>query len=385
MIPRIISFLFLLSLLVSCNAPTPSTEGIAEFPPTPFPDTPSPSAIDAPLVESPSLVKIRFVTELDGWGVTETQIVRTNDGGITWYDVTPPALTETGHSVDWFVLDASHVWIQKADFENFPHGGFLYRTFDGGITWITIDVPFSEGQMSFLNESNGWMLADLGVGAGSNAVAVYQTTDGGAAWSLKFINDPNHASESDSLPLGGLKYGLTPLNMQTAFIYGVVYAPGTAYLFRTDDGGAAWSPVSLLLPPNSANAELTIEQISFTTANDAFLLLRNTSDPISTAIYVSNDSGTTWSLAPTLIPGSGEADFLSANEAIFYNRDEFYVTRDAAQTWNNVSPDIDFSEIFIGMDFLDTSTGYVITQDPTNHRSLYRTGDGGATWFPIIP
>ena len=31
-------------------------------------------------------------------------------------------------------------------------------------------------------------------------------------------------------------------------------------------------------------------------------------------------------------------------------------------------------------------TGYVISQDPTtNHRSLYRTEDGGITWFPIIP
>jgi photosystem II stability/assembly factor-like uncharacterized protein len=382
----VISTLFLLLLVVSCNAPSPSSpEALADIPSSPLPDTSSPSVIDAPLVESPSLIRIRFITELDGWGVTETQIVRTNDGGIAWYDVTPPALTEIGYSVNWFALDNSHVWILKTDFENFPNGGFLYRTFDGGITWITINVPFSSGHMSFLDESNGWMLADLGVGAGSNAVAVYQTGDGGATWRLKFINDPNHASESDSLPLGGLKYGLTPLNMQTAWIHGVVYAPGAAYLFRADDGGATWSQVALPLPPDSANAELVIEKISFVTQTDAYLVMRVTSEPISTAVYVSNDAGNTWSLTPAIIPGGGEADFLSANEAIVYNRDEFYVTRDAAQAWSIVSPDVDFGEIFIGMDFLNTAAGYVITQDPTNHRSLYRTDDGGATWFPVIP
>jgi hypothetical protein len=99
-------------------------------------------------------------------------------------------------------------------------------------------TPFSGGDLQFLDPGNGWVLADLGVGAGSNAVAVYQTTDGGGTWSQKYINDPNAADAGDSLPLGGLKAGLAPLNMQTAWVYGVTYAPGSPYLFRTDDGGA---------------------------------------------------------------------------------------------------------------------------------------------------
>ena len=46
----------------------------------------------------------------------------------------------------------------------------------------TSNTPFSRGDLRFLDEDNGWMIADLGVGAGSNAVAIYQTTDGGARW-----------------------------------------------------------------------------------------------------------------------------------------------------------------------------------------------------------
>ena len=250
----ILTILILVFVSTACNAPTIATQQVVEIPPTPFPDTPAPPEIKAPLVESPSLVKIRFVNKLDGWGVTETRIVRTNDGAITWHNVTPTELTEIGHSVELFVLDNNRVWVQKPDFENYPNGGILFRTFDGGITWTTVKTPFSGGHLNFLDENQGWMLADLGVGAGSNAVAVFQTTDGGMTWTLKFINDPNHAGASDSLPLGGLKFGLAPLDMQTAWIYGVVYAPGTPYLFRTDDGGAAWSRVALPLPAHSENA-----------------------------------------------------------------------------------------------------------------------------------
>lgn len=377
------SFLFLLSSLVACNAPAATPNLIPE---TEILEIPAPVEINAPLIESPSLIKIRFLNERDGWGVTETQIVRTNDGAITWYNVTPPDVTETGYSVDWFVLDNENVWIQQADFANYPFAGFQYHTSDGGINWNKVDVPFSGAHISFLDSKNGWALADLGVGAGSNAVAVYQTTDGGATWTQKFINDPNHPNASESLPLGGLKYGLAPLNMQTAWIFGVVYAPGTPYIFRTDDGGATWSSVTLPLPTGSENAEVGIEQMSVVSANVVFIKLRALSDSSNLVIYVSNDGGDTWSLTPTMIPGGGDADFLSDGEMILYNREQFYVTHDAARTWSIIPPDIKFGESFSSMDFVDPSYGYVLTQDPTtNQRSLYRTEDGGITWFPVIP
>ncbi|HMS00770.1 MAG TPA: hypothetical protein PKK96_00050 [Anaerolineales bacterium] len=376
-------FLFLTLYLVACNAPAATPNLIPE---TEKLETPAPVEINAPLIESPSLIKIHFLNERDGWGITETQIVRTNDGGITWYSVTPPDVTETGYSVDWFVLDNDHVWIQQPDFANYPFGGFQFATTDGGINWKKIAVPFSDAHVSFLDANNGWAMADLGVGAGSNAVAVYQTTDGGATWIQKFINDPNHANASESLPLGGLKYGLAPLNMQTAWIYGVVYAPGTPYLFRTDDGGATWSSVMLPLPAGGENAELSVEQISFANGNAIFLVMRNTSDAINTPIYLSTDSGSAWLLTPTSIPGSGEVSFISADELVVYNREQFYITRDAANTWSIIPPDIKFGDSFSTMDFVSATTGYVVSQDPTtNHRSLYRTDDGGATWFPVIP
>src|SRR5919108_515060 len=78
---------------------------------------------------------------------------------------------------------------------------------------------------------------------------------------------------SDTLPLGGIKADLIPLNMQTAWVGGVTYAPGTVYLYRTDDAGHSWSVVNLGLPTGAENAELGIDkdQLQFVSAQNGFL------------------------------------------------------------------------------------------------------------------
>ena len=357
-----------------------------EIPPTPYPDTPAPPEINTQLVESPAFVDIRFFNELDGWGVTETYIVRTNDGGITWYDVTPPDLEEIGSTVQTFILDKDHAWVQKPDFNNFPNNGLLYHTADGGLTWSISSTPFSGGDLSFIDAGNGWMLADLGVGAGSNAVAVFQTDDSGETWTRTYTNDPNDPEAADSLPLGGLKSDLVPINMQTAWVGGVIYSPGTAYLFRTDDGGQTWAPVSLELPAGAEEFELGIDrdQLHFVSASDGYLIVRMSGDSTQTAVYVTSDGGDTWTLMPTLIPNAGQSDFLSAEEGIIYNGEQFYVTRDAARTWATVTPDIVFGDSFALMDFVNPDSGWVVSV-VEDHHSLYRTHDGGRTWLPVIP
>lgn len=390
------TILFVLALILSaCNisvtsfpvAPTQPVEQPTEIHPTPVPDTPAPPAIDAPVVESPALSEIHFLNELDGWGVTETQIVRTNDGGVTWHNVTPPDITETGSTVATFILDNQHAWVQKPDFNNFPNNGLLYRTTDGGLTWTISSTPFSGGDLSFTDVTNGWMLADLGVGAGSNAVAIFQTADGGATWTQTYTNDPNLPDAGDSLPLGGIKSDLVPLNKQIAWVSGVTYAPGTVYLFRTDDGGHNWTPVTLELPAGAENFELGVDkdQLQFVSANDGFLAVRMSGEATQTAVYITNDGGNSWTLTPTLIPNAGASAFLSAREAIIYNGEQFYVTHDAARTWTTVSPNIVFGDSFADMDFVNPNTGWVVTVDAANHHSLNRTTDGGATWYPELP
>ena len=223
-------------------------------------------------------------------------------------------------------------------------------------------------------------------GAGSNAVAVFQTMDSGATWIQRYTNDPNLPEAGDSLPLGGLKADLVPLDMQTAWVGGVVYSPGTIYLYRTDDRGQNWTQESLELPDGAENFELGIDedQVQFVSAEDGFLVVRMSGDSTQTAVYITNDGGDTWQLTPTLIPNAGASDFLSAQEAIIYNGEQFYVTRDAGRTWTTVSPDIVFGDSFATMEFVNLNSGWILTV-ANEKRSLYRTHDGGATWLPVTP
>lgn len=384
-----IALILLVAILAACGNNNPAGGSIpkpqaALLLPT---DTPPPAEIKAPRIESPVLEKIDMLSELNGWGLTETQVARTNDGGTTWYDVTPEGVPETGTNVDLFVLDNDHAWMQQPVFENFPNGGILYRTVDGGKTWTKAEVPFSRGALRFLDAQNGWVLADLGVGAGSNAVAVYQTINGGETWKQMFINDPNNAVAGDSLPLGGLKSDLIPLNMKTAFIAGTTYAPGEIYLFRTDDGGQTWAQVSVNVPKGMENSEVSIDrdQIKFISANDGFLALRISGDATQTAVYVTNDAGKTWAVPSLPLDGAGASVWLSKQEAILFNGKQFYVTHDSARTWVTVSPNVDFSNSFLSMDFVNTSVGWVLTIGAYNHHALYRTTDGGTTWSAVLP
>src|SRR5215216_3377795 len=102
-----IGLLVLALILSGCNIsvtsfpessvpPVENTVEPTEVPPTPYPDTPAPPSLAAPLIEAPAFIDIQFFNVLDGSGATETYIVRTNDGGSHWYDVTPPDLDAAG-------------------------------------------------------------------------------------------------------------------------------------------------------------------------------------------------------------------------------------------------------------------------------------------------
>ena len=392
-----LSFLFLLLILLSACAPaSPNVEASkvpeatqtmeeSQVAPLTVVETPLPAVVEAPIIEAPSIVNIEMLDEVYGWAITEEHIIRTNDGGVTWYNVTPGNLADAGYLVYTSFLDADTAWVQFPDMNKYPNGGKLYRTIDGGLTWETFTTPFSGGSLHFVDANNGWMMADLGVGAGSMAVSIFQTSDGGKTWNRTYTNDPNLAEASDTLPLGGIKNLILPLDAETAWVGGVVYAPGQTYLFRSDDGGKTWFNINLVLPENTAESELSLQDMVFITPTNGLLALRITSETPQTIVYITEDGGNTWVQSPVAFEGYGILETPSASEMIFYTADQFYVTKDAGVTIQQISPEIKFGDSIIDMSFANSQTGWVITASPSNERTLYKTTDGGATWTPLIP
>ncbi len=381
MIRRIIGLILCASLLAACTPEliprpvTPQPAGPTSTPPT---DTPAP--INAPVVTAPALTSIHMLDETQGWGISETQVLRTIDGGATWYDIGPKEAKQLGYAATSDFLDMQHAWVLVADPQDMLKGT-LYRTADGGATWDSVAVPFGGGDMQFLDAKNGWMMASLGAGAGSMGVAVYRTGDGGSTWIEAYTNDPNQQGAGSSLPLGGLKGGLAAINMQTAWIGGVIYTPGVIYLYRSDDGGMSWQQVPVTVPTGYEQAEISALAPRFLGVGTAFLPVTISSqNGVMLTIYVSHDGGNTWVGTPTMIPQGGQADFVTGKDGFIWNGTAFYVTHDAAQTWAPVDPDVKFTDNFAGMDFVSPTKGWVITNDGSGTSALYVTVDGGKTW-----
>lgn len=365
---------FSVLILTACtgpnSVPVPLTQGPTLAPPT----------INAPIVTNPGLASIHMVDENNGWGITDTTVVRTDDGGVTWYQVGPASVTTLGFSASSDFLDALHGWIVITDSKN-PDAGMLYWTSDGGKNWLSEVVPFGSGSLHFLDANKGWIMASLGAAAGSMAVAIFQTTDGGKTWTQTYTNDPNQAGSASSLPLGGLKDGMTPLDGQTAFIGGVIYTPGVIYLYKTSDGGHTWNSITVQVPLGYELADYDTVGPKFVTSKDAFLPVQVSSqNGVVLAIYVSHDGGFTWVLTRTMIPQGASMEFVSPTQGFVWNGTAFYVTHDGAGSWTTVPPDVAFGDNFAGMDFISPTTGFILTNDVTGARNLYKTVDGAATW-----
>ena len=131
-----ISLVSVLLLLAACTRPEiipiPVTQG-----PTLPPETPAPVVIHAPIVSAPSLVSIHMLDESNGWGINDNNVLRTDDGGVTWYNVSPLNVSALGYSATSDFLDANHGWVLVPDTNN-PLIGTLYRTGDGGSTWTSV-------------------------------------------------------------------------------------------------------------------------------------------------------------------------------------------------------------------------------------------------------
>lgn len=380
---RACSVVSLIVLAGACSPrllPLPATQK-----PTVIAETPSAVAIQAPAISNPGLVQLHMLDQNNGWGIGDKAIVRTADGALTWHNVSPTGAAAFGYSVTADFLDTLHAWVLIPE-ANDMLTGTLYRTPDGGVSWTKIQVPFSGGDLHFLDARQGWMMASLGAGAGSMGVAVFQSTDGGAFWTQTYTNDPNQTGAGNSLPLGGLKDGMAVLDMHRAWIGGVVYTPGLIYLYQTNDAGRTWQQSQVAPPPGYEQAELETTGPIFISSQIGYLPVHvSFQNGVMLAIYATRDAGNSWRLSPTLIPQGGAADFVSAQAGLVWNGTQFYGTSDAAQTWKTISPDVAFADTFAGMDFVSPTVGFVLKSDAAGTRSLYKTLDGGATWNRLSP
>lgn len=358
--------LVLAMLFVAC-APTTAAKASPS-------QTPSASSTSSPTSSiTDSLLYVRM-TSLDVmWAETPTRVIRSTDRGQHWTDVTPVPHGEGG---SFFALDDDRAWF--VTILSPASGSDIYHTVDGGKIWarsgaaLAINGPES---LDFVDPIHGWATVGLGAAAGSEGVAVLRSVDGGASWSrVADTGDPTTASPSPSGLAFRCDKGAAVFGSKNVGLLPVECAGGPPYIYRTHDGGAHWTSISL---PNLASMAY-FGQAEFLSATDVVLIGHYyATGPVPT-ILVSHDAGITWQ--PHSLPGSASVDFESTSSGWQLDT-PIQETEDGGQTWHPLStpaPPFKASD----MALQDLGKGTAVAWSST---AIYRTDDGAATWQKITP
>jgi photosystem II stability/assembly factor-like uncharacterized protein len=355
-------------------------------------------------------IDITYIHMVDtnlGWGIgglsqASDHVFRTQDGGNTWHDVTPPQpAPAAGNAVAalGYFKDASTGWVVYGpiDWGGVPPYILVWSTHDGGNSW-TYGAIYSSSvyaetfrplYMDFIDSHNGWVLVLLGEGMMHEYVALFGTQDGGATWTD--ITDPLSQNDIQSFPKTGMVFVDSQNGWLTRDAQGVDQAP---HVIRTSDGGVTWTRIDLPAPAgttgwfdNNACGMYDPFVLSLSSAIFAMKCLDTVTYHVQhDYLYTTSDGGQTWKSAPLpadfTIPDSGGALYFSdAQTGLAFSR-MMYRTQDGGQTWTPVRPlavnwDGQFS-------FIDMLNAWAVARD-SGQIALVKTSNGGLTWTDLLP
>jgi photosystem II stability/assembly factor-like uncharacterized protein len=361
----------------------------------------SPTATSTPTLRNPTspIKALRMFDHLNGWALTDQNILLTKDGGQIWKDVTPSGSTYGQYAYGDFMND-HYAWIVSTA-HPMDNSVNVLRTSDGGQHWqsstISVSTVMPLDPPHFLTTQEGFLELDIGGGAaGSEGAGIFHTTDGGQNWS----ETANTSQPDGSFPLGGHKSGIAFKDAQNGWATGQD-ASNTPWLYVTHDGGHTWNKQSL--PPIATDPTA---QLNYKTTPPVFFgntgFLPVTASGMFSAnaaaytsvmyIYKTTDGGTTWTLInPEHGFGSSNAAGWTSDDLYIADVNHAWGTDTTGQVWgtsdgfNNwqllnsqMTGDPNSDANIKALSFVDVSYGWAITKT-----KLLHTTDGGKTWSEI--
>ena len=195
-----------------------------------------------------------------------TQIYRSTDGGATW-----SSRGTLGTSANRIVADP--LTVNTAYAYNAQNSNGLYKSTDGGATWTSSStgLPNVTTIYSLVAASDGSLYVDL-FGWG-----VYKSTNHGASWVAA-----TSGLATLTAPLNGLAVSASNPSILYKGVNGTV-------IYKTTNGGTSWTA--------SGTAPVALGAVGVSVSNPALVYASALSG--SPTLYVSQDSGATWSPAGT--------------------------------------------------------------------------------------
>lgn len=383
------------------------------------------------------ITDIFFIDSAHGWvsgrnWSSDSKIYFTLDGGNTWQFST---LNNTVIKKIRF-QNISNGWIiSNNDFGLNSSSAFVWKTTNGGSTWQQqleyggVGYSYVFTDVDFINEFVGWVVSRQGT--------VFKTTNSGTSWdevsNAWFLN--YLTAISDSLLWGCGWYGVNyisgdgGINWQKNYTGELLYEctelfimnahtcfiGGRGALLKTLDGGVNWGKKELNVPGHSfAN----VRSIWFTDSLHGWLgseylggnggLLRTSDGGFTytvqvdsiirvfdiyyvnnllgwftsgSSIYHTSNGGNTWFVQAER-PEMGEfmaLQFTSTDVGWAGGYIGLFKTTDGGYNWTQVFP-AGINPYTVGIYFLNSLEGWVISQGGLSGPCIFKTSDGGISW-----
>ncbi len=362
------------------------------------------------------------------------QVFRTLDGGETWEqrhlytDVDLRSVCFSGDDLGWiaggegkvfYTLDGGDHWdvvyagynLQLNDiiFADDAHGwivgenGTIFHSEDGGMNWElqgTPGVNHDLGAITFINTEEGWACGEYGT--------VLHTEDGGTTWVQQaqgswdhnyqgiYFRDNNvgwvvgrihffsYTSGILKTSNGGTTWSITdslPDCSEMTSIHfideDIGFAGGWNNLYKTDDGGTNWYP--LTTEPGFYPGAIATSQEKLVLSGGYGYLVENACD-----VLVSDDMGATWQTNNNQVVGS-EIRVVEAIDSLhvwfMHNSADKHLfrTENGGETWEQVMTTPGY--YFRDLSFITPDQGWAILHHfATNSNKMVMTDDGGDTW-----
>lgn len=247
-------------------------------------------------------------------------MLRTEDGGDTWQDVSNPSFNPWDYYTSIAYLSPTVLMAAASN-------GMFYRSADRGVSFDLLFTEDSAGILSgmhFINEDTGWLTANITSTNQETWIStyhqvIYKTLDGGLSWDSSNTVLPSTEDYSLNRSLNDIKF----LNGNIGYAVGAI---GTIY--KSIDGGLTWT-----LQTNIPSSETTkaIKSISIVDENIVFV------SGDEGMVMKTVDGGATWNLTNTGLPG-GFTRFekilmLDASQGMTFANGNVYTTLDGGASW----------------------------------------------------
>jgi photosystem II stability/assembly factor-like uncharacterized protein len=370
------------------SRPTPTVPPLPTGRATPTPvviTPPSPTASAAD-----SITNLRMFSQTVGWAQRQSDgaILHTTQGITRWTVASPVFDGQVIIAVDFVDADAARLMTAQSSALDVNTTAAIqsWATNDGGLTWtkggiltgyaVEYEPPET---LDYVGRDDGWFSITGLAAAGSSAIYVYRTIDGGLHWQAVDLSNIRPLPATGKLPAGCDKNPVVFVSASTGWDTGQCNG-GMPFFYETSDGGVTWRAQPLGLGQQDNGYTIALPQ--FVNTRDGFVLGYVGDQGTVASLFVTIDGGSSWTRRGTPLMTPQSSYFINADDGwLLDTSGNLFATTDAGRTWINLRST---SVAGLILEFLTPEVGWAYGSEG-GEAGLLQTSDGGRAWSAVTP